>query len=325
MNTDKPARDGTEAEHYAPSEAPKIVVPQKEPAQYPNTSKPKEDQAPAEAHQQIVRPAIPTPCSGHNPLPVVWNWVRKDTSSTDWLIVLLTAVIAGTSYLQWREIRAGSTDTHTLAQAADAQAKKMGNMSDAAEKIRKAAEGMVTQEQRIADNAQKALDVSNKQSKAALDESIALSRLDQRAWVTVKTATLTKAPTIGEPVLVTLEIINSGKTPALNATIGGSVISRSIISEKDFQDATIYKPVSVMVIGPSTVVTIFLDTSDAVRQQEQIDALGKKNTIYASGFLQYDDIFGKQHRTKFRFKLLPEDYARHMTTLAAAERGNDAN
>ena len=79
-------------------------------------------------------------------------------------------------------MRSGGQDTHDLAIAAGKQADKMKDMSDAADKIRQAAEGMVTQEQRIADNAQKSLDAGNKQSKAALDFTIAASRLDQRAW-----------------------------------------------------------------------------------------------------------------------------------------------
>ena len=58
-------------------------------------------------------------------------------------------------------------------------------MSGAADKIRQASEGMVTQEQRIADNAKKAMDAGNRQAKAALDASIASSRSDQRAYVTI--------------------------------------------------------------------------------------------------------------------------------------------
>lgn len=79
--------------------------------------------------------------------------------------MLLTGVIAGTSYFQWREIHSGSSDTHTLAVAADTQAKKMADMSTAADKIRQAAENMVAQEQRIADNSKAANDASNAQSR----------------------------------------------------------------------------------------------------------------------------------------------------------------
>jgi hypothetical protein len=115
----------------------------------------------------------------------LWQRIKRNTTSTDWLIVLLTAVIAITSYLQWHEIRLGGQDTHNLAVAAKDQAEKITNMSDAADKIRQASEGMVTQEQRIADNAQKALDASNRQNRAALDASIAASRLNQKAYVTI--------------------------------------------------------------------------------------------------------------------------------------------
>src|SRR5436309_2083886 len=95
--------------------------------------------------------------SDHGLSANVWTWIRKDTKSTDWFIVLLTAVIAGTSYFQWKEIHSGSSDTHTLAVAADTQAKKMADMSAAADKIREAAQGMVAQEQRMADEAEKSL------------------------------------------------------------------------------------------------------------------------------------------------------------------------
>ncbi len=146
---------------------------------------------------------------------LVWGLVRKDTSSTDWLIVILTAVIAGTSYLQWREIRAGSSDTHDLAVAAGEQVKKMKDMSDAANKIREAAEGMVTQEQRIADNAQKALDGSNKQSKAALDASINQFRDEQRAWVGFPLGEVTDDIAVGKSPKGLLRLQNNGRTPAI--------------------------------------------------------------------------------------------------------------
>lgn len=50
-----------------------------------------------------------------------WEWAKRDAKLTDWLIAILTGVIAGTSYLQWREIHSGSSDTHTLAVATDQQ------------------------------------------------------------------------------------------------------------------------------------------------------------------------------------------------------------
>jgi hypothetical protein len=99
--------------------------------------------------------------------------------------VIMSGIAALFVCAQWYEMHAGGADTHDLAMAAKTQADKMKDMSDAADKIRQAADGMVAQDRRIADNAQKALEASNKQSKAALDASIAASRSDQKAYVTI--------------------------------------------------------------------------------------------------------------------------------------------
>ncbi len=79
-------------------------------------------------------------------------------------------------------MKSGSADTHDLAVAAKAQADKMKSMSDAADKIRQAAQDMVTQDQRIADNSQKAIEASNKRSAEVLKATIDASNQDQRAW-----------------------------------------------------------------------------------------------------------------------------------------------
>src|SRR5437879_6079754 len=96
-------------------------------------------------------------------LPRVWTWIRRDTTSTDWLIVLLTAVIAGTSYLQWNEIRSGGQDTHDLAVAAKRQADKAETISN---------------------SLTNAVDKLGQQAKAAQDSATAIQKQttqDQRA------------------------------------------------------------------------------------------------------------------------------------------------
>jgi hypothetical protein len=82
------------------------------------------------------------------------------------ITMLATAIYSVFAGWQLYEIHSGSKDTHTLAQAADTQARQMTNMADAADKIRQAAEGMVAQEQRMADNSQRALAANSQQSKA---------------------------------------------------------------------------------------------------------------------------------------------------------------
>ncbi len=128
-------------------------------------------------------------------------------------VVIAVSTIFYTIYArkQWQEIKAGSADTHALAEAAKTQAEKMKSMSDAAEKIRQAAEDMVAQDRRIADNAQKALDASNKQSKASLDASVAASRNDQRAWVGASDPTISGLELDAFPK-AQITWTNSGKT-----------------------------------------------------------------------------------------------------------------
>jgi hypothetical protein len=117
-----------------------------------------------------------------------WRAVSVNNKFIVWFSgVTMLATVIYSVFAGWQlyEIHSGAKDTHDLAVAADTQAKKMGSMSEAADKIRQASEGMVTQEQRIADKAQKALDASSRQSKAALDASIAASQLNQKAYVTI--------------------------------------------------------------------------------------------------------------------------------------------
>ena len=108
--------------------------------------------------------------------------VRLTAVATIWMAIF-TFALAGTSGItiwilknQLKEMHEGGTDTHDLASAAKTQAEKIKSMSDAADKIRQAAQDMVAQDQRIADNAEKSLAASNKQSKAALNASISASQ-----------------------------------------------------------------------------------------------------------------------------------------------------
>jgi hypothetical protein len=158
----------------------------------------------------------------------ITNLEGRLRSAEKWMI-WLTAAIAFFAFcsvivgaLQWSVINRGSADTHALAEAAKTQAQKMGDMSDAAEKIRQAAQNMVTQEQRIAENAQKSLEASNTQSQKALNANIAASRLDQRAWVGLKFyqcvgCTKTNGVITYGNLIAVLE--NTGKTPAIEMHI----------------------------------------------------------------------------------------------------------
>ncbi|HEV3308055.1 MAG TPA: hypothetical protein VGZ91_16565 [Candidatus Sulfotelmatobacter sp.] len=110
-------------------------------------------------------------------LPRFWVWIRNDTTSTDWLIVILTAVIAATSYLQWREINSGSSDTHALAEASKRQAEK-------AETISASIGQAVT-------NLKTSADEAGRQAKAAQQSVAAIQRQTfqtERPWISIEVA-----------------------------------------------------------------------------------------------------------------------------------------
>jgi hypothetical protein len=231
----------------------------------------------------------------------VWLWIRQDTTSTDWLIVLLTAVIAGTSYLQWHEIKSGGRDTHELALAAGKQADKMKDMSDAAEKIRQAAEGMVTQEQRIADNAQKSLNASSKQNKAGLDASIGASRLDQRAWV-ASVGMGMDPPEVGKKGHGFVTWNNSGKTFArrVKPLCHWAFVPKEILSEVEL--TKLVPPVdttsSIGVLAPNAQYKTIIEGREPINASLQTELLSSWYT-YLWGEITYEDIFKRSHTTVF--------------------------
>ena len=201
---------------------------------------------------------------------------------------------------QLTEIKNGESDTHTLALAADTQAKKMSTVSDAAEKIRQAAEGMVQQDQRIADNAQKALEASNKQSRAALDESIATSREDQRAWVGVVEFGIPRNLATGQKPAFVAVATNTGKSPALNVVV--------IITATPFRKGETFYPKTtplagkpaVMVLQPGMRISIATSLGDTPYTERNISDLKSGETImFVYGEITYDDVFGRKHRTHY--------------------------
>lgn len=228
----------------------------------------------------------------------IWLWVKHDTTSTDWLIVLLTAAIALTSYLQWREIRSGSTDTHALAQAANTQAQRMGDMSTAADQIRQAAQDMASNEKRVADDTEKALDASNEQAMIA-----------QRAWLEVTTETVPLKS--GEPFLpgqsadFRVRITNTGRTPALDVRYEEVwCVDRKNKNAKIPCPSFVYKtyssPTNIMPNGGS-----YHDFEQPINVTAYAEIKSNEVTQYSHGRVTYDDVFGKHHWVTYCDLLLP--------------------
>lgn len=223
---------------------------------------------------------------------------RRTAWATVWIAFFTfvsIAVSSGTLWilkLQVKEIHDSSSDTHALAQAADTQAKKMTDVSSAADKIRQAADNMVAQDQRIADNAQKAMDASNRQSKAALDATIAASTLDQRAWIAIGAYQVTQFDK--DIMKFDIEIRNSGKTPALGVSEGakeGSNFSLDPGPQENWFMGLPLVPAEAIPPGGSHIIHMAIG-SDVIGQIYD-SVKSKASRLYVVGRIKYTDISRK--------------------------------
>ncbi len=236
------------------------------------------------------------------------RWTRASFA-----VVLATAIFI---CLQWLEIHSGGKDTHDLAVAADTQAKKMGSMSDAADKIRQAADGMVTQEQRIADNAKQSLEASNRQNANALDATIKQFRDEQRAWVGLNGMRVVDFEA-KKPITIDIGIMNAGKTPArsvklrVRANLSDVPINGPDPSEIAELRKAEWEPQPAIAPQGSFVFEIgkLYAKGRKVREENQTLAQGimdrfdfiksRAVTFYNYGEISYFDVSGRQHTTTF--------------------------
>jgi hypothetical protein len=226
-----------------------------------------------------------------------------------WMI-WLTAAIAfsgfcavGVGLMQWREIHAGSTDTHDLAVAAKDQAGKMKDMSDAADKIRQAAEGMVAQEKRLADKTEESLRASNQQSRDALNASIKAARSDQRAWL--GNSNWSYVVNESDPIKATVMITNVGKSPATSIICrmdGGTFPKGHTLTDADLKYSDTAEMIEEGTIFPAQrfPLSAIAIAIQADLQKAWFQAVDNGDQIqYFWGYVTYDDAFGRNHWTHF--------------------------
>jgi len=228
------------------------------------------------------------------------------------IAVVLSALAAIFVCAQWYEMHTGAGDTHALAVAAGKQSEKMSNMSDAADKIRQAAENMVTQDQRIADDAQK-----------SLDAAIAQNRFDQRPWVTASSFQLSAEPTLDpKGITVTVNVINTGKTPALDVTPEFK-IDFSPSSEIPVPAYILAAPQSRAILAPGITTASFTGKPLILKESAQIDAYGlKTHRIWFQALIQYKDTFNRPHWTKV---CAYHYFGQSLNVFEYCDRGNTAD
>jgi hypothetical protein len=147
---------------------------------------------------------------------------------------------------------------------------------------------------------------------------------DQRAWVTVATAILLKEKAVDEKPEVEIKVFNSGKTPALEVKILGSVyLAADEPGSVNFGDVSKYPSA---VIGPAAPPTSIILERPPLGELEVLALSSNANNLYAHGEIRYVDIFGKHHTTGFCFCLRQKDVkAAGPVVMNACETGNWAN
>ena len=176
----------------------------------------------------------------------------RGTAGATWWIAALTVVLAIVAILNLIEIVLGGADTTKIANAADQIKIYAGNIKEAAQQSATAAQTFSTTASGIDTKiglAEKDFSAMAKNSADAIRATQTQMRLDQRAWL--GTSDYTYAITESEPVTSSANIINTGKTPAMNIAcrITGVTEPKSHV----LNDSDIIYPPDLPTLKPGTL------------------------------------------------------------------------
>lgn len=233
----------------------------------------------------------------------------KRVRATEVAMVVLTGVIAFagalTAWVYWRqlsvmedtlgEIRAGSKDTHALAEAAGNQAAHMKRLADQTKLLAETGKTSADAAKVNADNSVK-IARSAERSIAATQES---ARLDERAWVGVSGISNLKY-TVGQPPGVTITIVNSGKTPARDVFLEHEqtwIPAGQPLPEIAQPHIRSIRSLQTLNPGQQSLALVYLILP---LTQEQFDAIRlRKQIVYIRLSVAYRDQFGVGHKTNY--------------------------
>jgi len=156
--------------------------------------------------------------------------------------------------------------------------------------------------------AQLAMEASDRQSRDALNASIKALRLEQRAWINITTSDVAWLQD-GQPVSVTVQISNAGKTAAkhFDMNIRVSILPSGTDPEFIYTPGHSRTHFAGAAILPSIPISHPVEALDnkhppqpiilTTVQREQINQ--GELIFYVYGMATYDDIFGTHHWSQF--------------------------
>lgn len=153
---------------------------------------------------------------------------------------------------------------------------------------------------------------------------LSLMQNAQRAWVTVDQMSFNVPLEVGEMPRVSVFIINTGNSPALNVEFSGTVVGRENLVEDDLRQPVRHdQPFSRMIIAPRATTHFIVQCDEPIANKIQLALMQLRQNmrLYVYGQVRYQDIFRKSRTTDFCYSWggLNND------VFLGAEFGNDAS
>ncbi len=129
------------------------------------------------------------------------------------------------------------------------------------------------------------------------------SRLTNRAWIGLNTARHEQLVS-GQIIRTQLDFINTGKTPAIAATVHYTLCWRpkefdmhtwiAAHEQETWENAANRGP-----IAPNASFSLLAASDEPITESLTADILSGKTIVYVFGTISYNDIFYRPHQTKF--------------------------
>jgi hypothetical protein len=123
--------------------------------------------------------------------------------------------------------------------------------------------------------------------------------IGERPWVGMESIKMTSAFVANEPLTTAIVIRNTGSSPGINV-VGKSRVAwgpGELPEDPPYGEGD--SPGSVGTLFPGNTVSHTLETTRGLSAQEIEAIKGGRMFFYVFGFIEYDDIFGKRHKTRY--------------------------
>ena len=229
------------------------------------------------------------------------DWIKEHATPMNFL-TLVIAVAA------WAQFHATNGQLKTMNRQLDEMRSSGKDTSKQAIRIINNMNWLAKEMHFSVQEAQAAMQRSERQSQAALDASKDALRTDQRAWLSV--GGIPNDPVVfqaDKPFEPNIAVVNTGRTPALNAFIRFRATSSPIGATLNFAEKIRQTSGTTQIFGPGFSAPLSLTPEDDMVTQTLYAGVVKDKTLnlFVYGRVDYLDAFGFNHWIEFRYVYHP--------------------